>query len=187
MVKKKRNYRREILEILEKHDGVKGFNKLREIGNFHRTSLQKNLKELEKTGEIVIRNYHSNKTIYSLPTFAFYSILKILFPKIFQLKEKLHHSTEKSRKQFLKKLSKELLSSCYSIDLLLLGFWEFDIGGDRLDMVEKIKKWLENELALSFLSLSQKEQKEILFQQTPKNHGEELLKTCRKIWKKYDI
>ena len=84
MVKNKRNYRREILEILEKHDGVRGFNKLREIGNFHRTSLQKNLKELEEAGEIVIRNYHSNRTIYSLPTFAFGSILEILFPKIFQ-------------------------------------------------------------------------------------------------------
>lgn len=187
MVKNKRDYRREILKILEKHDEIRGFNKLCKLGNFHRTSLQKNLKELELSGKIIIHNNEFSKTVYFLAAYDYDSITQAIFPQIFQLKEKLPTLTEESDKKILKRLSRELFSSYFSVDLLLLGFYEFDIIGKKLDMIKKTKKWLESELLFCFYHLATKDQKEILFHKTPKNQGEELLKKFRKIWKKYDI
>lgn len=59
----KNNYREEILKIIDTWGGrFTGFNKLQKIGNFHSTSLQNHLLEMEKQNLITITKFKDGKT-----------------------------------------------------------------------------------------------------------------------------
>lgn len=76
VVLKERNYKEEIIKIIKMNGGyIKGFNKLRRIGNFHTNMLQLHLEELESQNIITIIKSKSGRkyTKYYLikPHFGF--------------------------------------------------------------------------------------------------------------------
>ena len=68
----KRDYVEEITDILEKYNGcVTGFNKLRKLGNFHRTALTEYLKGMEDKNLIEVTKINKQVKRYCLPSFDF--------------------------------------------------------------------------------------------------------------------
>lgn len=183
MVKKRRNYRHEILEILEKHDGVRGFNKLCEIGNFHRTSLQKNLDSLIKSNEITITKGLS-LTIYSLSTLDYELVFSKLFPNIVKLETKYDNQEGKTQINTIKKLIKELSIQKTSIDFILSEISELNLFGKKYTFLKMIQDKLETRLRNYQFYLSIKYRLEAFDYVVPCATN---FKTYRKIFKKYNI
>lgn len=183
MVKNKRNYRREILEILEKHGKVIGFNKLCELGNFHRTSLQKNLDSLSYEEIIITKGY--GETVYSLPTLDYEMIFLKLFSNVKKLETKYQNQEGKTKINTTKKLVKELSFQKTSIDFILSEILSLDLFGEKYTFLKMIQDMLKSRLRyyLNFLSIKHRlEAFDYAVSSTTTN-----LKTCRKIWEKYNI
>lgn len=183
MVKKKRNYRREIIAILEKHGEISGFNELCKIGNFHRTSLQNNLDSLGSNEIIITKGY--GKTIYSLPALDYELIFSKLFPNVVKLEIKYNNQEGKTKINTTKKLIKELSSQKTSIDFILSEILSLDLFGKKYTFLKVIQNKLESRLRNYQYSLSIKHRLEAFDYAVPFTSTN--LKTCRKIWKKYDI
>ena len=64
----KRDYKDEILKILAQKDEIRGFNRLKDMGNFHPNRLKDHLDQLEKKGEITIDRSNKREYVYSFIT-----------------------------------------------------------------------------------------------------------------------
>ena len=184
MVKNKRDYRHEILEILEKHEKIAGFNKLCNIGQFHRTSLQNHLDNLKNSGKILVTTW-GGKTVYSIPKADYEKYFQKLFPEIIKLETKIDLQKGKTRMNTINQIIKEILKQKSSIELLLFDFWNLDIMEEKYGFLEIMKYKLESLLTSYLYSLPSNtllNSFDSIVPVTSKN-----LKNCQKIWKKNDI
>lgn len=184
MVKKKRNYRHEILKILNEHDRIVGFNKLCEMGNFHRTTVHTHLDNLKRSGEIIVTTF-GEKTVYSIPRSDYESHFQKLFPEIIELRKKITRQKGRTRINTISRILREILVQKASIELILANFYEQDIFASQLGFLEIMKYELElrYQLYLSDLSIEiSSHSRDSINSIAHKN-----LKTCRKIWKQNDF
>jgi len=184
MVKKKRNYRHEILEILNEHGKIEGFNKLCEMGNFHRTTLHTNLDNLRGSGKIIVTTF-GEKTVYSIPKSNYGIYFQKLFPEIIKLGKKIDNQTGKTKINTINKILREILVQKSSIELLLFNFNDYDIFGEQYGFLEIMKHKLESQYTGYLYELPNKvflNTFDLIVPVTSKN-----LRNCRNIWNKNDF
>lgn len=184
MVKKKRDYDHEILEILNEYGKIKGFNRLCRIGKFHRTTLHDHLDDLKRSGAIIVTTI-GDRIVYSIPKSDYDAHFQKLFPEIIELRKKITRQKGQTRINTINKILREILVQKASLELIHSNFYEQDIFASQLGFLEIMKYELElrYQFYLSKLSIEiSSRSRDSINSIAHKN-----LKTCRKIWKQNDF
>jgi len=169
---------------LNEHGRIVGFNKLCEMGNFHRTTLHTHLDSLKRSGEIIVTTF-GEKIVYSIPKSDYDIYFQKLFPEIIKLGKKIDSQIGKTKINTINKILKEILVQKSSIELLLFNFIDYDIFGEQYGFLEIMKHKLESQYTSYLYELPNKvylNTFDSIVPVTSKN-----LKNCKKIWKQDDF